>query len=146
MDNGLEGTVGCCWVSPCRGPGCYCGELQAGSFCVGFRSWCWPTNQIGDQWGAQPAAWQWEAWRPCVPHPHSSQIQLVFGESSDRGQSKGKKKLWTSFGQRTKDWHPQSEVTSFGPHNPWVGEPFWMLDHLIPRAPCFLSRAGARKK
>lgn len=124
-------TVGSCRLAP------FVWDSVAG---VGL-----PTR-LGISGGAQPAAWQWEAWRPCVPHPHSSQIQLVFGESSDRGQSKGKKKLWTSFGQRTKDWHPQSEVTSFGPHNPWVGEPFWMLDHLIPRAPCFLSRAGARKK
>lgn len=41
-------------------------------------------------------------------------------------------------------------VTNFGPHCPWVGEPFGMLDHSIPRASCFLSRAGptagARKK
>lgn len=61
-----------------------------------------------------------------VPHPYSSLTGLVSGESSDQGQSKDKRKLGTSCGPRTRNWHPRSKVCDkLRPSLPMGWGAFW---------------------
>lgn len=117
------------WVSPARAQ-----EPPRWFFCEGSVAGIGllPSWGVGGQ--RREALHSGHDWQPviggldvCVSHPHSSQIWLVSGESSDSRSVSGQKENSDVIrSDQTRNWHVCGEVSSLGPHGSWVVEPLWM--------------------